>query len=106
MYLEVSPSGGKWWRLKYRSDGKEKRLSLGTYPQVTLLEARRRRDEAKRALVRAPMDLISRTNQISLQARQDLAMLLPSGHRPDIRLPHKCQWASRQEPLQSRSAVF
>lgn len=50
MYLEVSPSGGKWWRLKYRTDGKEKRLSLGTYPQVTLLEARRRRDEARRAL--------------------------------------------------------
>ena len=50
MYLEVAPSGGKWWRLKYRTDGKEKRLSLGTYPQVTLLEARRRSDEAKRAL--------------------------------------------------------
>ena len=50
MDLEVSPFGGKWWRLKYRTDGKEKRLSLGTYPQVTLLEARRRSDEAKRAL--------------------------------------------------------
>ena len=30
MYLEVSPAGGKWWRLKYRFGGKEKRLSLGT----------------------------------------------------------------------------
>ena len=29
MYLEVSPSGGKWWRLKFRFNGKEKRLSLG-----------------------------------------------------------------------------
>lgn len=39
-YLEVAPSGGKWWRLKYRHGGKEKRLSLGTYPSVTLSAAR------------------------------------------------------------------
>lgn len=32
MYLEISPTGGKWWRLKYRYGGKEKRLSLGTSP--------------------------------------------------------------------------
>ncbi len=36
LYLEVSPSGGKWWRFKYRFGGKEKRLSLGVYPDVTL----------------------------------------------------------------------
>jgi integrase len=36
LYLEVSPSGGKWWRLKYRINGNEKRLSLGTYPEVPL----------------------------------------------------------------------
>jgi len=51
LYLEIAPSGGKWWRLKYRWAGREKRLSLGTYPEVTLLEARRRRDDAKRMLV-------------------------------------------------------
>ena len=32
LYLEISPAGGRWWRLKYRHDGKEKRLSLGVYP--------------------------------------------------------------------------
>ena len=32
LYLELSPAGGKWWRLKYRFGGKEKRLSLGIYP--------------------------------------------------------------------------
>ena len=47
LYLEVAPSGGKWWRLKYRFNGKEKRISLGVYPDVTLKEARARRDEAK-----------------------------------------------------------
>ena len=40
MYLEVAPSGGKWWRLKYRHKGKEKRLSLGTYPETGLKAAR------------------------------------------------------------------
>lgn len=50
LYLELSPSGGKWWRFKYRHDGKEKRLSLGTYPDVSLADARARRDEARKLL--------------------------------------------------------
>ena len=50
LYLEVSPSGGKWWRLKYRFDGKEKRLSLGVYPDVTLKDAHKRRDDARKLL--------------------------------------------------------
>jgi integrase len=50
MYLEVAPSGGKWWRLKYRFEGKEKRISLGTYPDVGLKEAREKRDEARKLL--------------------------------------------------------
>lgn len=36
LYIEVAPSGGKWWRFKYRFAGKEKRLSLGVYPEVPL----------------------------------------------------------------------
>lgn len=55
LYLEVAPSGGKWWRWKYRFDGKEKRLALGTYPDVALVAARRARDEA-RDLLRAGTD--------------------------------------------------
>lgn len=50
LYLEVAPSGGKWWRLKYRFGGKEKRISLGVYPDVGLKEARERRDEARKLL--------------------------------------------------------
>jgi integrase len=50
MYLEVAPAGGKWWRLKYRIGGKEKRLSLGVYPDVTLAFARERRDEARKLI--------------------------------------------------------
>lgn len=50
MYLEVTPAGSKYWRLKYRYAGKEKRLALGVYPSVSLKEARDRRSEAKRLL--------------------------------------------------------
>jgi len=50
LYLEVSPAGGKWWRLKYRYGGKEKRLSLGVYPDVSLKAARDRRDAARELL--------------------------------------------------------
>ncbi len=48
LYLEVSPQGGKWWRLKYRIDGREKRLSLGVYPDVSLRDARERRDTLRK----------------------------------------------------------
>ncbi len=47
LYLEVSPSGGKWWRWKYRFAGKEKRLSFGVYPDVSLKFAREKRDAAR-----------------------------------------------------------
>jgi hypothetical protein len=50
LYLEVSPTGGKWWRLKFRFEGKEKRLSLGVYPDVPLKDARDRRDAALKLL--------------------------------------------------------
>ena len=55
LYLEVAPSGGKWWRWKYRFDGKEKRLALGTYPTVSLTAARKDRDAA-RDLLRSSID--------------------------------------------------
>ena len=50
LYLELSPNGGKWWRFKYRFNGKEKRLSLGVYPDVSLKEARTRREDARSLL--------------------------------------------------------
>ncbi|MBR8146373.1 integrase arm-type DNA-binding domain-containing protein [Burkholderia vietnamiensis] len=52
LYLEISTAGGKWWRLKYRFGGKEKRISLGVYPDVGLKDARDRRDEARKLLAK------------------------------------------------------
>jgi integrase len=50
LYVEVQPSGGKWWRWKYRFSGKEKRLSFGTYPDTSIKEARGKRDDARKLL--------------------------------------------------------
>ena len=47
LFLLLQPSGSKLWQLKYRFLGKEKKLSLGVYPDVTLKDARRRRNEAR-----------------------------------------------------------
>jgi integrase len=51
LFLLVMPNGGKWWRFKYRFNGKEKLLSLGTYPDISLKRARDRRDQERRKLV-------------------------------------------------------
>ena len=50
LYLEVTPTGSKLWRLKYRLAGKEKKLAIGAYPIIGLQQARQRRDEARQQL--------------------------------------------------------
>lgn len=98
MYLEISPAGGTWWRLKYRFDGKEKRMSLGVYPEVSLKAARERRDEARRLLAEGIDPLIERTvqkaakeeraaNSLEVVAREWIAKQAPTwaeGHTDKI----------------------
>lgn len=50
LYLLITPSGGKLWRLKFRVDGREKKLAIGRYPEIGLSDARKRRDEAREQL--------------------------------------------------------
>jgi integrase len=50
LYLHISPAGGQRWRMAYRFDGKQKTLSFGAYPAVSLKDARTRREEAKKQL--------------------------------------------------------
>lgn len=48
LFLLLNPTGSKWWRFKYRFNGKEKLLSLGTYPEVSLKDAREKRELARK----------------------------------------------------------
>lgn len=50
LFLLLQPNGGKWWRFKYRFGGKEKLLSFGTYPEVSLKDAREKRDQARKQI--------------------------------------------------------
>ena len=75
LYLEVAISGGKLWRLKYRFAGKEKRLALGSYPEVNLKEARARSDHHRKQIAEGidpselrKADKLSTGDQNSLEA--------------------------------------
>lgn len=50
LYVEVATNGSRYWRMKYRVAGKEKRLAFGVYPDVSLADAREKRDAAKKIL--------------------------------------------------------
>lgn len=50
LFLLITPTGGKLWNMKYRFDGKEKRLSFGAYPALSLADARHRREDAKKLI--------------------------------------------------------
>ncbi len=50
LLLIVAPAGGKWWRFKYSFDGKSKTISFGTYPDISLAQARERREEARKLI--------------------------------------------------------
>lgn len=71
LFLLVQPSGGKLWRQKYRMDGREKKLGIGTYPEVSLSEARRRRDEA-REMIAAGKDPSREKQRDRLRARESV----------------------------------
>ena len=113
MYLEVMPIGSKLWRLKYRFGGKEKRLSLGAYPEVSLREARAKRAELRRQLdsgkdpsvvrrVAQAEAIVRSENTFEVIARRWYAMKLPgwagffrhSGDTSDIGQAFRSEWAN------------
>lgn len=65
MFLLVNPNGSKLWRLKYRHGGKEKTLSFGAYPEVTLAQARLKREEARQQIAEGidPSELLKQQRQ-------------------------------------------
>ena len=72
LYLEVTKAGGKLWRLKYRFGGKEKRLAIGPYPEISLKDARAARDAA-RAQLAAGTDPSEYKKLMKATARSDSA---------------------------------
>ena len=73
LYLEVSAAGGRYWRLKYRHGGKEKRLSFGVYPEVSLKTARERQTEARAILARGD-DPAAAKRDAAAQAEREAAV--------------------------------
>jgi hypothetical protein len=96
MYIEVTPSGGKLWRMKYRFEGKEKTLALGKYPAVSLANARERRDEAKKLLAEGidPGEAVKmeRARLLDERARQKAAtrFMLDNEGALSFRLGNRC----------------
>lgn len=72
MFLLITPAGGKLWRLKYRIDGREKLLAIGAYPEISLSEARKRREEA-RALIAQGKDPSREKQREKVRARIEAA---------------------------------
>lgn len=93
LYLEVSPSGSKRWFWKYRKQGKEGRLALGSYPQVGLTAARRARDVAK--VQKAQGD-----DPVQLRKLAKLKMEYPAGETFE---EIAWEWYERQVSLWSES---
>jgi integrase len=81
LYIEITPTGGKLWRLKFRHDGRENRLALGAHPDTTLKLARERRDDARRLLAagvdpsgRRQAEKLATANTFEAVAREWLAL--------------------------------
>ena len=105
LYIEVWPNGAKYWRLKYRFAGKEKRLSFGVYPGATLAEARQRREEARTLLANGVDPGEIREKERAVIQKAGLAIhlvILPNGMR-EIRRGHKLHTRLRQWQLWAKS---
>lgn len=93
LFLLVQPSGGKLWRLKFRIDGKERKLALGTYPDVGLADARAARDKARAQLAQgldpsrekkreAALKRVSDANTFEVVAREYFEKRRTDGESP------------------------
>ena len=96
MYLEVTPNGGKWWRFKYRFNGKQKRLSLGTYPSTGLKDARDKRYEARKQL----------SNGIDPAIARKLAKVIVIASPTESFEVVAREWISKQSPRWAESHVI
>jgi len=87
--IEVPPKGSKRWRFKYRFDGKQKRLSLGTYPEVSLKAARLKRDEYREQVAGGldPLN-IRKTEKVVQAGKESFEFVAREWHHK-----HKVNWS-------------
>lgn len=88
LLLRVTPHGGKHWKLAYRFDGKQKELSFGSYPAVSLKRARELRDEAKAAIAGGKDPSLIKRQERRQQRSQRIATFETLGR----------EWHQRQSP--------
>lgn len=69
LFLQVMPTGARYWRMKYRHGGKEKLLSFGVFPEVSLAEARRRRDAARKHLRDGTDQMVAKVDRAATDRR-------------------------------------
>jgi Arm DNA-binding domain len=77
LFLLMHPNGGKYWRLAYRYAGKQKTLALGVYPDVSLTDARIRRDDARKLLANGTDPVAMKRAQKADKLAQSLALINP-----------------------------
>jgi integrase len=71
LYLQITPAGGKLWRWKYRFAGAEKLMALGKYPEISLADARERRDAARKRLANGVDPMAERKTAKAAERRAD-----------------------------------
>ena len=82
LFLIVTETGGKLWRFKYRFDGKEKKIALGAYPEISLLDARQRRDAARKQLANGmdPDEIRKMQKQTTIQEMETFEAIAKEWH--------------------------
>ncbi len=87
LYLEIMPKGSKYWRLKYRFAGKEKRISLGAYPTISLLEVRQLRNSCKENIRNGIDPVLARIEQkqiVNLQTEQTFEVIAYEWYKKNL----------------------
>jgi len=82
LFLMVTPSGGKLWHFKYRFDKKEKKLTFGPYPEISLADARQKREDARRYLAQGidPGSVRKAQKQVETQSTETFEIIAREWH--------------------------
>jgi integrase len=106
LFLLIHPNGSRYWRMKYRIDGKEKMLALGVYPETSLKQARSDRDEARQLIANGtdPVELRKEEKQSRIEEREaqaeakKITALIESGEAlPGSFEEVALEWFAKQE---------